>query len=75
MPKWRCEKCNHIHSSNPTKCEECGHAILQQYRGASPSDPSETNGSTESSTLVDVLTLVAILGLIGVTLWVAVQVV
>jgi ribosomal protein L32 len=30
MPNWKCEECGEVHSSNPSKCSECGHVILQQ---------------------------------------------
>jgi len=39
MPRWECEKCGHLHSSNPDSCDECDHTILIQYR------PPSTEGS------------------------------
>jgi rRNA maturation endonuclease Nob1 len=30
MPNWKCENCGKIHGRNPSACNSCGHAVLQQ---------------------------------------------
>lgn len=50
--KWRCENCDKTYSSNPSKCRNCGHTVLQQH--SSSSDRRTTTerqiqqGSTET---------------------------
>jgi len=32
MPDWRCNRCGHVHGTNPTVCSNCGNTILNQAR-------------------------------------------
>jgi DNA-directed RNA polymerase subunit RPC12/RpoP len=57
MTKWKCEKCGHVHGSNPSECKECGHFILQQHRGSSDSG----SGSDRGTSVSDILWLIVML--------------
>ena len=45
--KWECNSCGATFQSNPSKCSECGHTVLTQYR---EDDPPPTQPSSRQST-------------------------
>ena len=44
--KWECNSCGATFQSNPSKCSECGHTVLTQYR---EDDPPPTRPSSRKS--------------------------
>lgn len=50
--KWRCEACDTTYSSNPSKCSNCGHTVLQQHSSSSDRETTTQqqpqNGSVET---------------------------
>jgi len=49
--KWECNSCGATFQSNPSKCSECGHTVLTQYREDEPppTQPSSRQSTSESA--------------------------